>query len=148
MLITTLAATALLSAVPRIEPVRAVWNLTFLPGNPPSVGGQNSINFSELNSSAAALANALDGAFNASSAPGTKKLFVSAVNNSLVLEGEAEIVDEVRRLLATQLDVPQSQILLELDAYQVSAKVKGKEAAERSVRRLILAQEIARVYKV
>lgn len=132
---------------------RSVWTLTFLPGNLPAAGGQSNVNFAELRSPADSVASALNIAFASrvpdkpGDTPKTPKLMVKAIGNSLVLEGEEADVDEARRMLATQIDISQSQILLELDTYQVSANVKSREFADRSVQRLLLGQEIARAYK-
>ncbi len=136
---------------------RWTWNLTFLPGNPPSPGESSKIDFGAAGGPNIERQHSREGADRCLRAEGacrpgevgpTPDVTVSAVgNSSLIIEGKRDVVNEVRRLLATQLDVPQSQILLELDAYQVSADAKGRGAAERSVRTLALAQEIARAYK-
>ncbi|MBC8065300.1 MAG: hypothetical protein H7Y17_10745 [Chlorobia bacterium] len=152
MLITLLAAFAIAKPqpLPAEDNVRAVWNLTFTEGDPPSIseGGKGGIDFDEFGLAPDDIATKLSAAFN-KGATDEKPIFsCKAVGNSLVMFGPNALVQEARRLLATQIDVPQSQILLELDTYQVSANLKAREAAERSVRRLVLAQEIARVYKV
>jgi hypothetical protein len=128
--------------------IRAVWNLTFTEGNPPDVGDKEIIDFNDFGLKPEDIATKLAAAFNIGAEDNKPVFTCSAVGNSLVMYGPQDSVQEARRLLATQIDVPQSQILLELDTYQVSANLKAREAAERSVRRLVLAQEIARVYKV
>jgi len=146
------------AAAPTPKPAiaRAVWDLTFLPGAPPDPDAASKFDFSGVtgpNITATALATALNAAYapkdpiKPGDLPPKPDVSVSAVANSLVLEGSRDAVDRVRRLLATQLDVPQSQVMLELDTYQVSADAKGQEDADRAIRRLTLAQEIARVYK-
>jgi|GEM_PF-6790114 len=148
---TTPAAAKAAATTPEEARIRAVWNITFLPGDPPVASGAtaSTIDFSKVNTTAALLATALNSALNTSVAADAKlkDIYVSAVNNSLVLEGKESVVNEARRLLATQLDVPQSQIVLEFDTYQASADAKSRTEANRSVQRLMLAQQIARFYK-
>lgn len=137
---------------------KAVWNLTFLPGSPPDPDSTaNRLDFTKFggSSTAALMADAITKAYapfqtmgpDGKPVDGVANLRVTSVNNSLVIDGLDSDVRQIKRLLATQLDVPQSQILLELDAYQVSANRKSQDQAERSLRRLVLGQEIARAYK-
>lgn len=129
--------------------VRSVWPLTFVQTNPPQLpGSQLNVDFAAQGMSAGTIAQALQAAFTPAGADAKPEVTVRSVGNSLVMEGKPIAVNEVRRLLATQLDIPQSQILLELDAYQVSAPISDPGDADRSVRLIMLGQEIARAYKV
>ncbi len=129
--------------------VRSVWPLTFVQTNPPQLPGSKlNVDFAAQGMSAGTIAQALQAAFTPAGADAKPEVTVRSVGNSLVMEGKPIAVNEVRRLLATQLDIPQSQILLELDAYQVSAPISDPGDADRSVRLIMLGQEIARAYKV
>lgn len=136
---------------------RAVWNLTFLPGSPPALGEVAKVNFGDASSpnvSASSLAQALNAAYapmatvKPTEAPPVPEVRVTAVgSSSLVIEGRSDLVSHIKRLLATQIDVSQSQILLELDSYTVSSSINDRDEADRSIRQFLLAQEIAQAYK-
>lgn len=138
--------------------VRSVWNLTFLEGqvsDPTSERSLNAASTGRLGVNATALAASLSTAYS-DQPPGSSRTAaenrpsrakVTAVGNSLVIEGNAREVYEVRRLLATQIDIAQSQVLLELDTYQVTSTRKTADENNQAAKKLLAGQAIARGYK-
>lgn len=127
---------------------RTVWNLTFLNGGPPDLANPfgAAVNEGRTGYDPVKLALALSNAY---SEPGDKgkKTKVQAVGNSLVIEGDLADVTEIERLLATQIDIAQSQVVLELDSYLISSTRKTAAEDDLAARRLLIGQEVARAYK-
>jgi hypothetical protein len=70
---------------------------------------------------------------------------VTLVGNTFYMTGPR--APEIRRLLATQIDIPQSQIKLSFDTYVVSGNLRMQAKNNLVVQKMTMGQEIAAAYR-